>query len=248
MARRRTRRRTRRRRSRRGNGGLSALIVAVLLVAAWFVLQDVFDDQPDIDTSAPATTEPGSGGEEPRSAQGQTASELLATLQVTDEGSRSGYERDKFGDGWTTDGDGCDTRQRVLAEESKAPVTLGSDGCRVEEGRWLSLYDGDTFRDPADLQIDHMVPLAEAWDSGASDWSAERRERYANDMRRTGALLAVSSRTNQSKSDQDPAEWMPPDDGAWCRYVNAWIVQKAGWHLTVDRAEHDALARVVATC
>jgi hypothetical protein len=222
--------------------------VAVLLIAAWFVFQDVFDDQPDIDTTAPVTIEPGEAPAAPSSEQGRSASELLATLQVTDEGSRTGYERDDFGDGWTVDGDGCDTRQRVLAEESKAPITRGSDGCSVVEGRWLSLYDGDVFRDPDDLQIDHMVPLAEAWDSGADEWTAERRERYANDMRRTGALLAVSSEMNQSKSDRDPAEWMPPNRGVWCRYVNAWIVQKAGWHLTVDAAEHDALARVVATC
>jgi hypothetical protein len=67
-------------------------------------------------------------------------------------------------------------------------------------------------------------------------------------MRRSGALLAVSSEMNQSKSDRDPAEWMPPDRGVWCRYVNAWIVQKHGWHLTIDQAEHDKLAHVLATC
>jgi hypothetical protein len=227
-------------------------VVAALLVAAWFLMQDVFDDQPDIDTSAPATTDPNGPADDdedpPQSAQGQDAADLLARLEIRDEGSRRGYDREDFGEGWTTDAHGCTTREQVLAEESKAPITRGSDGCSVEEGRWLSLYDGDVLRDPDDLQIDHMVPLAEAWDSGASEWDAERRERYANDMRRTGALLAVSSEMNQSKSDQDPTEWMPPDRGVWCRYVNAWIVQKHGWHLTIDQAEHDKLAHVLATC
>ncbi|HEV7759075.1 MAG TPA: HNH endonuclease family protein [Acidimicrobiales bacterium] len=189
----------------------------------------------------------GDGGGEEIGGAKRSASDLLATLVVRDEGSRTGYEREAFGDGWAVDDHGCDTRELVLAQESKAPITRRAD-CSVVEGRWLSLYDGDTTRDPEDLQIDHMVPLAEAWESGAAAWPTERRERYANDMRRHGALIAVTSAMNQSKSDRDPAEWMPPDRGVWCRYINAWIVQKHDWHLTVDRAEVRALRNVVATC
>jgi hypothetical protein len=177
----------------------------------------------------------------------RSASELLDTLVVRDEGSDSGYRRDEFGDGWRVDEHGCDTRELVLAQESKAPITRRAD-CSVVEGRWLSLYDGDTTRDPADLQIDHMVPLAEAWESGASAWPADRREDYANDMRRHGALIAVTAQMNESKSDRDPAEWMPPDQGSWCRYANAWVVEKHDWHLTIDRAEQRKLHDVLATC
>jgi hypothetical protein len=188
----------------------------------------------------------GNNGDEIGGAE-RSASELLTTLVVRDEGSRRGYERAAFGDGWAVDDHGCDTRELVLAQESKAPITRRAD-CSVVEGRWLSLYDGDTTRDPDDLDIDHMVPLAEAWESGASAWTAERREQYANDMRRHGALIAVTAAMNESKSDKDPAEWMPPDQGSWCRYVNAWIIEKHDWHLTIDRAEQRALHNVLTTC
>jgi hypothetical protein len=181
------------------------------------------------------------------SSDGRSAAQLLAVLVVRDEGSRAGYEREAFGDGWDVDAEGCDTREVVLAEESTAPV-VRRDDCSVVEGAWTSLYDGETTDDPDDLEIDHMVPLAEAWESGAADWSHERREQYANDLRRQGALVAVMAETNESKSDQDPAEWMPPVDGAWCLYARAWIVEKHAWRLTIDPAEHEALEDVLATC
>jgi hypothetical protein len=267
------RRRTYRRRSGHGRSRGSAnqagflLLVALVFVGLFAVLSSQ-SDKSDGDTgrerseaaqaaeNADARDGSGSGigigddgdgdGEEIGGAK-RSASDLLATLVVRDEGSRTGYEREAFGDGWVVDDHGCDTRELVLAQESKAPITRRAD-CSVVEGRWLSLYDGDTTRDPEDLQIDHMVPLAEAWESGAAAWPTERRERYANDMRRHGALIAVSAAMNQSKSDRDPADWMPPDRGVWCRYINAWIVQKHDWHLTVDRAEVRALRNVVATC
>jgi len=178
---------------------------------------------------------------------GRTATELLAVLVVTDEGSRDGYEREAFGDGWDVDADGCDTREVVLAEESTAPVVRRED-CSVARGRWSSLYDGEVTRDTGDLEIDHMVPLAEAWESGAAAWTHERRELFANDLRRQGALVAVTASTNESKSDQDPAEWMPPEHDAWCVYARAWIVEKHAWRLTIDPAEHATLEDVLADC
>jgi hypothetical protein len=185
----------------------------------------------------------GAGG----ASDGRSAAQLLAVLVVRDEGSSTGYEREAFGDGWDVDAEGCDTREVVLAEESTAPV-VRRDDCSVASGQWSSLYDGATTRDAGDLEIDHMVPLAEAWDSGAAAWTHERRELYANDLRRQGALVAVTAETNQSKSDRDPAEWMPPDRDAWCPYARAWIVQKHAWGLTIDPAEHAALEEVLAAC
>ncbi|CAL9674121.1 hypothetical protein SUDANB176_07636 (plasmid) [Streptomyces sp. enrichment culture] len=73
------------------------------------------------------------------------------------------------------------------------------------------------------LDIDHMVPLAESWDSGASAWTAQRREAYANDQGADASLVAVTARSNRSKADQDPAEWLPPAAGVHCRYVAEWL-------------------------
>jgi Protein of unknown function (DUF1524) len=235
------------------------VLVVVLLVAAGYLAIRNAERDPD-GPSPPADeseqSERAEAREQPEPTErpnrpdrpDRPAEELLATLTVARERGGARYERSAFGDGWQLGGDGCDTRDEVLAEESRVPARLGRDGCTVVEGRWLSLYDGDTTTDPGDLQIDHVVPLAEAWASGASEWPPERRERFANDTRRTGALLAVTSSTNQSKGDQDPAEWMPPERDAWCRYANAWVTQKAAWRLTVDRAERDALREVLAAC
>lgn len=112
----------------------------------------------------------------------------------------------------------------------------------------MLLYD-DTYLDgPRGLDIDHLVPLAEAWDSGASEWSAQRREAYANDLGDDRSLVAVTARSNRSKADQDPATWMPPTAAVHCRYVTEWVAVKTRWQLTVDEAEHQALRQAVADC
>jgi uncharacterized protein DUF1524 len=179
----------------------------------------------------------------------RTLNRLGALTVVPEEGGGS-YERTAFGDGWQVDRDGCDTRDDVLAAESRVPATRGRDGCTVTRGEWLSVYDGYSTPDPGELQIDHMVPLAEAWESGASTWTAAERERYANDTdsHRPDALIAVTAATNQSKSDRDPAEWMPPNRDSWCRYATAWITQKRAWDLTIDPAERRALRNVLSSC
>jgi len=76
----------------------------------------------------------------------------------------------------------------------------------------------------------------------------ELGQQYANDTRRPDALIAVTAAMNQSKSDRDPAEWLPPNRDAWCRYADAWIAQKAAWKLTIDPAERDALRNVLTSC
>lgn len=93
-----------------------------------------------------------------------------------------------------------------------------------------------------------MVPLAEAWDSGAHAWTADQREAYANDLDEPRALVAVTARTNRSKADQDPAEWLPPGQAAHCRYVAHWLTVKLRWQLAADRAERDALTTLAAAC
>ncbi len=156
--------------------------------------------------------------------------------------TRDGYDRDLF-EHWVDADDNCrDTRDEVLAAEALVAVS----GCDVEEGSWRSMYDAEMFTDSSELDVDHMVPLAEAWDSGAISWRPDTRERFANDLGDPRALLAVSASSNRSKSDQDPAEWLP--ERRTCRYVTYWVVVKTRWSLTVDPTEQAALAGLADGC
>lgn len=158
------------------------------------------------------------------------------------------YRREAFGDGWDYDpATGCNTRELVLIDEAVRPP-LVDDRCRSTEARWVSLYDGVHVDSVAELQIDHLVPLAEAWRSGAAAWSPDRREAFANDLTHPDSLIAVSSFTNQSKGDSTPDRWMPPDADAWCTYAEMWVGVKARWGLSVTEAEHGALTSVLVTC
>ncbi|MFG2895376.1 HNH endonuclease family protein [Streptomyces sp. NPDC048248] len=172
--------------------------------------------------------------------------DAIEQLKVADE-SRTGYERDKFHLWIDADHDGCDTRKEVLFSEAVTKPRQGKS-CKLTGGTWRSYYDGKTVTDASRLDIDHLVPLAEAWDSGASNWSDERREKYANDLDSQRSLVAVSSGPNRSKGDQDPAEWMPPAKDASCTYVIDWVTAKLRWNLTIDHAENRALAKLAAGC
>jgi hypothetical protein len=174
---------------------------------------------------------------------------LLAGLTVAaPDPAQPAYHRAAFGRGWHYDRiTGCDTRELVLRAESRTSPRLGPR-CKVLAGEWVSVYDGVTTQDPADLQIDHLVALADAWRSGAATWTAARRQQYANDLTDPRTLLAVTGHTNQSKGDEAPDTWMPPARGAWCGYADSWVRVKARWHLSVTRPEHDALAAVLAAC
>ncbi|NUP45498.1 MAG: HNH endonuclease, partial [Streptomyces sp.] len=110
-----------------------------------------------------------------------------------------------------------------------------------------SQYDGVTTTDPSTFDIDHLVPLAEAWDSGASGWTTARRQAFANDVTRP-QLIAVSASSNRSKSDQDPAEWVPTRSAYVCTYVRAWVQVKYYYDLSVDSAEKSALTSYLAGC
>lgn len=156
---------------------------------------------------------------------------------------RRGYERNKFKHWNDVNHDCQNARSEVLRQETQAPIT---GECTVKTGRWVSQYDGLTFTKASGLDVDHMVPLAEAWDSGARKWTAEKREAYANDLTELRTLIAVSASSNRSKSDQDPAEWLP--DKAVCRYVVQWTVVKVRWGLTVNKAEKAALKSLAADC
>ena len=208
-------------------------------------------------TDSPAGTDPASApgadpgdsdpsGQDPNQGQSGGLTASLDSLRLEPE-QRSGYDRDLFTHWTDPDGDGCDTRREVLIRDSLTPVTVG-DGCEISGGTWFSIYDGFTSTDPGDFDIDHLVPLAEAWDSGAHSWSDQRREDFANDMAFRGSLIPVSATSNRSKSDQDPAEWFPPNVTFHCEYIANWLQIKSQWDLSVDEAEATAIESVLAGC
>ena len=177
---------------------------------------------------------------------GPTLTEALAALPIQDE-ARTGYDRDLFRHWVDEDQDGCTTRAEVLIAEAVMSPAVNED-CKLAGGRWYSYYDDVYVNGAKGLDIDHLVPLAESWDSGARDWNAAKRQAYANDLSENVPLIAVTAKSNRSKSDQDPAEWMPTDEDASCRYAFEWVSVKTRWGLSVDEAEAAALAAVVADC
>lgn len=167
-------------------------------------------------------------------------------LVIADE-RRAGYDRDHFGDWIDADSDGCNTREEVLIAESLDPVTVGP-GCELSGGRWYSAYDGRETTDPSTFDIDHFVPVAEAWDSGAYAWSSSNRRAFYNDLDYAGSLIAVTAGSNRSKSDRDPAQWRPPLSSYHCTYAQTWLAVKRRWSLTADQIEANALRQMLSTC
>ncbi|GGT29358.1 hypothetical protein GCM10010207_31530 [Streptomyces atratus] len=180
----------------------------------------------------------------PTPVSASTARTYLSELTVSAEGSSTGYSRDKFPH-WITQSGTCNTREVVLDRDG-TNVTQNSS-CAAVSGSWYSEYDGATWTAASDLDIDHMVPLAEAWRSGASSWTTAQRQAYANDLTRP-QLIAVTDNVNQSKGDQDPASWLPSRTAYRCTYVRAWVHVKHYYDLSVDSAEKSALQSVLNGC
>nr|WP_258404848.1 HNH endonuclease family protein [Streptomyces sp. FR1] len=172
--------------------------------------------------------------------------DALTALTVRDE-DRTGYERTKFRHWTDADRDGCNTRSEVLIEEAVTAPEQGAN-CALTGGSWYSPYDDTYFTQARALDIDHLVPLAEAWDSGASTWTAAERQAYANDLDDARALIAVSAASNRSKADQDPTTWQPPATGYRCTYATDWVTIKTRWGLAVDPAEQTAISEILAAC
>ncbi|MFE2073558.1 HNH endonuclease family protein [Streptomyces misionensis] len=172
-----------------------------------------------------------------------TARSYLSQLTVATE-NRTGYSRDKFPT-WITIEGTCDTREWILKRDGTNVVT--DSACKATSGSWYSPYDGATWTAASDVDIDHLVPLAEAWDSGAGKWTTAQRQAFANDVTRP-QLLAVTDNVNQSKGDQDPATWVPSRSAYVCTYVRAWVQVKYYYDLSVDSAEKSALQNYLASC
>ena len=151
---------------------------------------------------------------------------------------------------WTDeDGDCQDARQEALISESLVEVTFESERqCRVETGRWYGAFTGAYIEAPGDLDIDHLVPLKNAHDSGGWAWSAARKQEYANHLGDPGHLIAVTKGANRSKGAKGPEEWRPPDEGYWCQYAMDWTEVKMEWGLTMTQRETEAVIEMLDTC
>jgi hypothetical protein len=172
------------------------------------------------------------------------AVQALAGLTVAPWGSMANYSRDRFPH-WISQGGGCDTRDKVLQRDGD-DVHTGAD-CAISSGTWVSPYDGKKTTDAHSLDIDHLVPLADAWRTGAASWTDAKREQFANDLTRP-QLVAVTAGSNRSKGDQDPSQWKPPNTGYWCTYAKSWVTVKAYWQLSVTAAEKSALESMLGSC
>jgi hypothetical protein len=173
--------------------------------------------------------------------------QLLADLTIAEE-VRAGYQRELFMSSWIDeDGDGCDTRREVLIYESLSEVEI-SENCKIISGKWLSIFDGFETTTPQDLDIDHFVPLAEAWDSGAYEWADDKRRAFANDLSDPDTLIAVSKQSNRNKGDRDPADWLPPLEQTHCWYATTWVSIKHRWELSVDEREFKTLQEILVNC
>jgi hypothetical protein len=180
----------------------------------------------------------------PAQAATTTARSLLSRVSVAAE-SNSGYDRANF-QGWIDANHDCqNTRHEVLISETRVTPTYSSRGCTVTRGKWVSRWDNRTWTNPLDVDIDHHVPLAEAWGSGARRWSAGDRGRYANDLYGP-ALNAMTDNLNSSKQAKDPAQWLPPYAASRCTYATYWVQVKYRWRLTMDSAERTALSRILS--
>jgi hypothetical protein len=173
-----------------------------------------------------------------------TAQSQLNGLSVATQGSTSGYSRDLFPH-WITISGSCNTRETVLKRDGSSVAT--DSACAATSGRWYSPYDGATWTAASDVDIDHVVPLAEAWRSGANSWTTTRRQSFANDLTRP-QLIAVTDNVNQSKGDQDPSTWQPSISSYRCTYAKMWIAVKSYWALSLQASEKTALQTMLNTC
>lgn len=235
-------RRRRRRRSSRSQV-TSVAVVVVLLGAAAFGVINVEDLQrflPGFGTE-PAVQGPGDPAE---------ARQALQELEVAPAGTMAGYSREKFPHwsnaqeyGWGARFSSCDARDAALIRDGENVQV--AEGCDVVSGEWLDPYTGNTYTDPSEIDIDHVVPLANAWRSGASSWDEQQRELYAN---APGVVLSVEDNANQEKGDKGPEAWKPPRREYWCEYAIRWVGIKAEYELSVNAQEKTALEAMLDTC
>ena len=159
------------------------------------------------------------------------------------------YDRKEWRHWRDADSDCQDARQEVLVAESLAPVVFKTaDECRVESGSWVGPYTGTAVSDPGELDVDHMVPLANAHRSGGWGWDRDRKADYANSLAYADHLIATTRSANRSKGSKGPEDWRPPDEGYRCDYAIDWATIKNEWGLTATAREAEALGEMLEMC
>ncbi len=157
-----------------------------------------------------------------------------------------GYDGKLFEHWIDEDKDKCDTRAEVLIEEAVTQPKINKKNCALTGGKWISPYDNKTHTKASALDIDHLVPLAEAWRSGAWKWTSSQRQAFANDLSESRALVAVTLSLNRSKGDKDVSNWLPKSN--LCGYVESWLVVKTKYSLSVDSKEATRLNVLIGQC
>ncbi|BAI75379.1 hypothetical protein AZL_c00860 (plasmid) [Azospirillum sp. B510] len=161
---------------------------------------------------------------------------------------RRGYEREEWPHWLALDGGCLNAREKVLIRDSRRPATLDAKGCAVKSGDWTDPYTGERFTDPQMVDIDHRVPLEEAYASGGHGWSREKRAAYANDTSDPLTLLVSSREANRAKGSKGPEDWLPPKRDGVCLYVADWILVKARWDLAMDERERVTVGNILGDC
>lgn len=220
------------------------VLVAVILIGTlgWIVVKE----WPNLPLMLPDSQPQQSGS---NSGSGEVARDALAALPTKGRAPKTGYKRSQFGDGWAKSG-GCDTRNVILRRDLVNAV-LGDDNCKVQAGALSDPYTGQriAFKRGANssgaVQIDHVVALSNAWQTGAQQLSSEQRISLANDPLE---LLAVDGPANQQKGDGDAATWLPSNKPFRCQYIARQIAVKKKYSLWVTPPERTAMERILANC
>lgn len=220
------------------------VLVAVILIGTlgWVVIKE----WPNLPLMLPDSQSQQSGS---NSDSGEVARDALAALPTKGRAPKTGYKRSQFGDGWAKAG-GCDTRNVILRRDLTNAI-LGDDNCKVQAGALSDPYTGQriAFKRGANssgaVQIDHVVALSNAWQTGAQQLSSEQRISLANDPLE---LLAVDGPANQQKGDGDAATWLPSNKPFRCQYIARQIAVKKKYSLWVTPPEHTAMERILASC
>ncbi|KAF7712978.1 Uncharacterized protein PECH_002491 [Penicillium ucsense] len=204
---------------------------------SWSII-GIFALEPGFVTALPAPSPPGIPS-------ASVAQSELAGLKVAAQEPQDGYSRSEFPH-WIKQSGSCDTRDVVLKRDG-LNVVQSTSGCSTTSGTWISPYDGGTWTQSSDVDIDHLVPLSNAWKSGASAWTTAERQAFANDLVNP-QLLAVTDNVNESKGDRGPEQWKPPLTSYHCTYAEMWVKVKSVYKLTITSAEKSALSQMLATC
>jgi hypothetical protein len=253
--------------SRRAQSVAAAVVLLALIGTAAHLVDDRLGTDPASGREQTAPTAPATPTGAPTahgSFDRQRIEALLAAARVISKRPQvPGYERDcspgsacSFGTAWTDDTsapdghNGCDTRNDVLGKTLQDVVFKpGTRDCKVVAGHFTDPYKGvemDYATEGSQIQIDHLIPLAAAWDLGAAGWTQAERDRFANDTRYE--LLAVNGGANSSKGDSTPASWLPPNKPFRCEYVVRYLEAAAAYDLPLTKADAEVISYVARRC